>query len=332
MIVNSGDAFCFAVKGHELFYSKVFPALFPFVVCVNTLSALKAFDCVGSGIFGTILRFFIACLSGAPAGSILYSQSNDDIYKSVLSALNNPPSPAFIISAVCVGMLGGTGVLPAVLLSVSCYGSALILTILFSLFTRNEIFFSAKEDTRNGAIFPAQRSLVEVFPQAVFDAVKTMLKIEGMVVFFSVFAGMLTEFRLLNALPKGLQASLLGANEMTTGVLRITSLDIAPRLKYALTACCLSFGGICVFMQANAVSRVRALPYLVAKLIQSALSFALCTLLFPLFFRGAAPVMSTTAQRMFTGGANALGIILICATASVFAILGAIFFTGRTRA
>lgn len=332
MIINSGEALCFAVKGHELFCSKVFPALFPFVVCVSTLSALNAFDCAGQGVFGVILRFFIACLSGAPSGSILYSKIDDDTSKSVLCALNNQPSPAFIISAVCVGMLGASGILPAVLLFVSCCGSALIPTILYSLFNRDKIFFSANDTPRNGAIFPAQRSLVDVFPTAVFDAVKTMLKVEGMIVFFSVFSGILTGFQLWNALPKVFRAAILGVIEMTTGALYITSLDIAPRLKYALAAWCLSFGGVCVFMQANAVSGVRALPYLAAKLIQSALSFALCLTLFPLFVRGASPVINTTAQRLVAGGVNTLGITIICAISSVCAILGSVFFTGRTRA
>ena len=95
----------------------------------------------------------------------------------------------------------------------------------------------------------------------------------------------------------------------------------------------LSFGGICIAVQAMSVAKTQVLPYLITKLVQGLISALVCFVLFPLFHSGANAVINGLDSVLLTRNAIAIGEIAACAAlTSAAATIIAILFTGKTRA
>ena len=72
LILFSSSSMLGAARGFELFISSVFPALFPFFVCISILKRLGMFEIRGKNTAGAIIRIFlVSCISGCPTGSLL---------------------------------------------------------------------------------------------------------------------------------------------------------------------------------------------------------------------------------------------------------------------
>lgn len=330
-----------AARGLELFWRGVLPALFPFSVCIGCLKRLGFFDTDGrAGFFALLRMLLLGAIAGNPTGSMLMDAGRSDagrkeLQSSVYTALFNLASPVFITGAVCSRIFLFRTSTPALILFVSHYGSSIIL---FSLFFFADGTISGRHGSaayRSGCRPVSPRPLTgfgSVFPSALYEAAQTMLKLCAAIVFFVSLSEPMASSAVVCALPPAFRALAIGAFEMTNGISLLASAAIGARLKLSLTCLVLSFGGICIFMQANSISPVRASVYLVTKLIHGALAFYLCYALFPLFFRGSAPVFGSGGASFLAQRAlSTFQIGLICLIGSACASLAAVFASGRTR-
>ena len=329
-----------AIKGLELFAHGVFPALFPFCVCIGCLKRLGFFDTRGDlGFWGLFRRFMLGALAGNPTGSMLMESADNRnggmsaANRSVYCALFNLASPVFILGTVGSRLFSFKTPLPAILIMLCHYGSAFILFCAY--------YAATKRGFRKGAggvkqafeqsTLPSSKwgtGMISVFPSALMDALTTMLKLCGTIVFFVSLTELMPPISALSA-PIG--SLLVGMLEMTNGLDMLAALRLSPQIALSLTCFVLSFGGICIFMQANAVSPVRAAEYLSAKLIHGISAALLCYLIFPLFPADIS-VLSASSERLIQRSVTTLQIALLCLIVSAAASLGAVLTAKRTRA
>lgn len=284
---------------------------------------------------GTVLRIFaISCISGSPSGTMLTDTAFggavpalDERKRSELCAITNLASPVFIVGTVCTKMFGEARLAP--LIAVCHYGTALILVLLFVLKSKQ----TAADFSNSRPSSPARTPLTSILPNAIRDSVSTILQIGGTLIFFMVIIGIFDAIGAANAFDPGLKGFLFGLLEMTNGIGMIAQANGNPQLKCAFICFVLSLGGICVYLQANGVARVRPAEYFKIKLIHAAASGAICYLLYPLFTARLAPVFSVLGDRLTMVRIVTMGEIALCgALASIIAALLAIFASKRTRA
>lgn len=350
-----------AAKGLELFAHGVFPALFPFCCCIGCLKRLGAFSArKDTGFFGLLRLMLLGAAAGNPTGSMLLGGLNSGgaggccgaggAWSSVYAALFNLASPAFIVGSVCSRMLRASSPRAAILLLGCHYLSAFVLFCIHYAFHQKRLRRAA-----NDRRAPARREAgfgdcekfgqfgrpdpIRVFPAALMETAETMLKLCGTIVFFVSLAELFSASPLLAPVCGTGRAVLTGMLEMTNGLSLLFLSEAGMRLKLSLACFLLSFGGICIFMQASAVSRVKAGAYLLAKLAHGALAFALCYLLFPLFFNESVSVFGSGG---LLGSGSSLGsalpralsmleVSLLMLTASAAACAAAVFMAKRTR-
>ncbi|MBR5949044.1 MAG: hypothetical protein IKZ82_10455 [Clostridia bacterium] len=335
-----------AVRGLELFAHGVFPALFPFSVCIGCLKRLGFFDMRESGGFFALLRlFFLGALAGNPTGSMMLATIGSEsegrlsaAERSVYTALFNLASPVFIIGTVGSRLFAFRSQLPALLLLMSHYISALLL---FSLcyVVKHSVGKVRRAEAYARASTPQIRSLssqdvslISVFPSALLQSITTMLKLCGTIVFFVSLTELFMRLPLLSSLQAPIRPLAVGMLEMTNGLSLIASSSLDLRSSLSLACFIMSFGGICIFMQANAVSPVRAGVYIAVKLAHGFFAALICFLAFPLFISGSVSVMGSGSERLLERTLTTLQIALLCFISSASAALSAIFISKITRA
>lgn len=356
-----------AAGGFELFMSSVFPALFPFFVCVSALRHIGVFTAHGGWSTAALFRIFIiSCISGSPSGSLLLhtSRQGDDPASirtvTVLSAFSNLSSPVFIIGTVCGRMLNASWLIP--LLMLSHYGSAFILFSCCVMNGRMRLGYEKKpaialESTvkqhrvpgcnpcrrgRNAKAEPKRKisgrtaqstHLAAALPHAIRDSVQTMLQIGGTLIFFMVIISVVDSTGITSGLNVTAKGTIFGAIEMTNGISLIASAECGMRLRVMLISAVLSFGGICVLFQAMGVAEIQPRTYISSKLLHGLLSALICFALYPIFSRHAEPANSTLGGNLVAERVISMMQMAVCAAlASALAALIAVFTARRTRA
>lgn len=331
----------YALEGYRLFLANVFPALFPFAVLVGFLARLGAFEPKkGGGPIRLVLKlFFICALTGAPSGSLLTQaafgangsaeQGRALAFRSRLSASLNLCCPAFVFGTVSVSMLRLGSFCRMAPLVIAHYLSALLLALIITFSHRKSGYFD-NNNLRNAGSGNAP-SIATVFPAAVYDAMQTMLKLLGTLVFFMIPVRLIDSFALLRFLNPAVRSVLIGMAEMTSGVASLAVLALPLRLKLALTAFLLSFGGVSVAMQAAAAAKTRLSDYLLVKLAGAFIAALIAYLTFPLF-PSASPVFGDTGFALAAQRTVSMAqVALLCLLCSSAAVLLAVFTARRTR-
>ena len=333
LILFSSSSMLGAARGFELFISSVFPALFPFFVCISILKRLGMFEIRGKNTAGAIIRIFlVSCIAGCPTGSLLTeicfggkSPSLSLKKRSMMSAICNLSSPVFIIGTVCTNMLQRPKL--AYLIALAHYGSAAIMIASFILINKKSFSFCTSSHPLGS------QGISSILPGAITDSVTTMLKLGGTLVFFSVIISILQDIPIINKLFPAEHAVLFGILEMTNGIGLIASSGVNIKTTCCIICSLLSFGGICIFVQASSVAGTDAVSYLSVKLVHAILAWLICFLLFPLFRADSLPVSSGMDETLVVSRALAIGELALCGLfASCFAILFSVLISGRTKA
>jgi hypothetical protein len=319
MIPYSSAAFDGAVSGMRLFAQTLLPSLFPFLVCAHYLTAAggRLISKLGkSPLSGLVFAVFTA-ICGTPSAAVLLNGIgvSDTKKSSFLCGFLNQAAPGFIIAALSYGFFGRSGLAPLFIIS-HCI-PAWVFSFLFTLKNREFIGKFERGVPNPEALFPA----------ALSDAVISVLRVGGTVVFFSVIHSIAAA-----ELPLGNSDGLIvpfvtGIFEMTNGLKLLSS---APsRINTALAAFVLSFGGLCIFTQMKLIfPPLQAPEYFSAKLIHAAASFIVAWFLFPLFGESV-PVFGKTEFGSITSSYTVFrGVSLLCFIAAcVFSVSAILVFS-----
>ena len=275
-------------EGLRLSVSVLIPSLFPFFICVNLTSALGLTG-VLARVFAPVMRrmFHVsgagctAVLCGAAGGYPSGAQCVAALYREgqlsraeaeYLLLFCNNAGPAFLFGAV--GTVLGIGMTGCLLLWAIHLLSALAVGLM-----------SRPKDAPNAALPPVQRANASgAVVEAVRSAGQAVLQITMFVAAFSVLARLLT-MAAAHILPDGVCTVLTGMLELSGGIAALANLPIALRWKLALASFFLGFGGLCVWMQTQAVLAPAGLSgcgMLLAKLAQGLLAVLITFFLAPL--------------------------------------------------
>ena len=183
-----------SAEGVQLWLTKVFPSLFPFLVACGILLRIGAAQRMGAALRPLMqplfhlpgiaaFPFFFGLLSGYPMGAKLTAQLYEQRQLSLadaqqLLAFSNCPGPLFLIGTVGVGFFG----MPAFgyLLWLSAFLGAVATGILF----RRKKFVPAFHSVS----VPSCQTLTEVLSASVADALRTILLIGGYLILFAVLS------------------------------------------------------------------------------------------------------------------------------------------------
>lgn len=258
----------YALKGASLFYFKVFPSLFPFVVLCNLLIYFNGIE-IYSKIFGTIITkpfrinknsslvIIISFLCGYPLGgkfaALLFEKGEIDFnsYNKLLSIASNP-SPFFVIATVGYSML--SNIYYGYILILSCYLSCIITGLLIKG-SSNKLPNPSKYVNR-------PLSLGEAMKNSINNGIESSLIVLSYIIIFSIIIGIIKSNRyfhtsfinlsILTHIKYSLLSSFfLSLIEMTNGCSLISSLNIPITIKLCFISFILSFSSFSIIMQVN---------------------------------------------------------------------------------
>lgn len=295
-----------ALVGVNLFATKVFPSLFPFLVITGIM-----IDCDGVNIYSKILGkllckplklpiectfvIVISMFCGYPLGAKyscdLYEKEIID-YATCQRLLNiaSNASPLFIIGSVGTSMLKNSHVGYFLLLCnyISCFIMAFIIP------TKN-ILINKKANIR---LSYSNKNIGNIINDSIKNAIKTCLSIGGFVILFSVITNIIKSNILFDIaikytknifnLDKNLiEAILLGVIEMTNGCYIASSLSINLYVKIIIISFFLGFSGFSIVSQVYSFTYKFNLPikkYIFMKIIQGLVASSVAAVLYRLPF------------------------------------------------
>ena len=294
MICASSQVIASCRLGLRLCVELILPSLFPFFVISILLSRLGFPALLGRWLSPAAARLFhisgagasaflIGLCGGYPLGAAYIADMEasgtiSTVEAERLLAFCNNSGPAFIIGVVGVGVFGSSGV--GLLLYAVHFLAAVCTGLLFR--GRGKVSSSLPESA------PPALPLARALPEAVHQAVGSVLSVCGFVVCFTVFTGLLdangffsfAAGRLASITGRELpwcRALLCGLLELGSGAGAMQGLAPSP-VNLALAAGLLSWGGLSVQLQTLAVlseSEMKGALHLAGRLISACLAAAM---------------------------------------------------------
>ncbi|ACS99882.1 sporulation integral membrane protein YlbJ [Paenibacillus sp. JDR-2] len=313
-----------ALRGLSIWWQVLFPALFPFFVISELLLGFgivhffgklldplmrPLFRLPGIGSFVVTMGY----VSGYPVGARLTAQLwEQGLVKRAegerLVAFTTTSDPIFLIGAVSVGFFHNAALAPV--LAVAHYGGAFIIGLLMRFHDRHEPVTESLRrapSRRSSRLVEATkamhearlldgRSLGKLLQDSIQSALRLMMVVGGLVVFFSVVMELLTHAGVVEALAEGLRllfgavglpakladAIVFGLFEVTLGARAAGEAGTGLMHQAAIAAWILSWGGLSVHAQVlSLLSRtdLRYMPLMLARLAHAFISVALVYLL-----------------------------------------------------
>lgn len=292
-------------KAISLWANAVVPSMLPFFILNALLQAAGGIELIGRCFRRPVKKllklpgeaaFILATgyCSGVPTGAAIIAELRK---KKILSqkdgnrllAFGSNVSPAFLLSAVSIAMLGNKAL--GTNLALIHYGtnfSLMLLTCLCSGANDRSADISAKSNE-------IQPISMEIITEAIFQSLRTIFLIGGIILCFFLFIAGILHTGLIRFFADAMQISfrnqqiieglLCGILEITAGSSQIAEAHLPLSLKFSLISAILAFGGLSASLQIASVIRHTDLSlgfYLKYKIIQGVLAFAI-SLQFPFF-------------------------------------------------
>lgn len=228
----------------DVFLTNVMPSLLPFFILADTLINYNYIYFLNK-IFKFKYSYLIlmSLFSGLPSNakyiSILLEKNEISNYDAnIMLSVTFFPNPMFVIGSIGTLMLKSAK-LGTVLLG-SIYISNLIIYILnYKKLNKKETHFLQN-----------QKSFVELIKTSVINNSKTLLVILGTIVIFTTLSNIIFEYIKVPQILEGIITSIF---EMTSGIKKISIINIPIEYKLILISLALSFSGISVLCQAFSI-------------------------------------------------------------------------------
>ncbi|WP_397327454.1 sporulation integral membrane protein YlbJ [Paenibacillus arenilitoris] len=330
MAVYPAETLSSSLRGLSIWWEVLFPALFPFFVISELLLGFgivhffgKLLDPLMRPLFGLpgIGGFVVTMgyISGYPVGARLTAQLWEQRLVTRtegerLVAFTTTSDPIFLIGAVSVGFFQNAALAP--LLAAAHYGGGLLIGFLMRFHDRRAAGSSRErgqaQDGRARMRRPSRiaealkamhearlldgRDLGKLVQDSVQSALKLMIVVGGLVVFFSVVMEMLTHAGVVELLAEAVRAifglvglpwqladaGVYGLFEVTLGSRAAGTAGTGLMHQAGIAAWVLSWGGLSVHAQvASLLSRtdLRYRPFILARMVHGFVAVALVYLL-----------------------------------------------------
>lgn len=330
MLINPQETVAAAAFGFTLWYTTVFPALFPFFVVAELLIGLGFVKILGLWLEPIMRPIFnlpgcsslvvvMGFTSGFPVGALLtrklYEQQmlTTDEAERLVSFTNNS-SPLFIVGAIGVGMFGSPSA--GYLLAAGHYLSNLLIGILGRFRTPRHKLSYPKQNHDNSTIVAINtpvNSFGTILGNSVNNALNSILAVGGFIVIFSVITRMLTHWGFITLMAHFLTKILsflklsyplayglsMGLFEITLGSKTVAASNYPEMLPMLLVvSAILAFSGLSIIAQITSI--VAGMPislsfYLKNRILQILLSVGITYLIYKLLPAHAISTMGAAA-------------------------------------
>lgn len=306
LIISSPATFTSGtVSGLQLFFYKVFPGLFPFMILTKLLTELGVlyrftgkFDKFSRKVFGTpgvsLYCFLMSIISGYPIGAKIIGDlhekgliTTEDAQK--MSVFCTTSGPIFVIGTVGLFMFKNYTL--GIIIYASHILSSIVLGILFNLFSKKKakvpssspiIEFTKKENILSECVNSTINSLFVVAAYITMFYLVTEL-LESLHFFDMVINVASPLLSNLHIDPQYLRSTMYGILEVTRGCQELSL--ISGNASLVLASGVLSFSGLSIIMQSMAFlknTKIKAHKFVFTKILHAALSSLICLLLISL--------------------------------------------------
>jgi len=332
MLINPRETVAAASFGFHLWYSTVFPALFPFFIVAELLVALHFVDILGIWLEPVMRPIFrlpgcsslvvvMGFTSGFPVGALLTRRLYE---KQMLTAneaerlvsFTNNSSPLFIVGAIGVGMFANPTA--GYLLAAGHYLSNLLLGFIWR-------FKSEPQSTaclyRLNQQLPASvnesdvelNGIGKILGNAISSALNSILAVGGFIVIFSVLTRMLSYWGFIDLMAAVLVKLLavfelsyplayglsMGFFEITLGAKTAVAASGSEALPTLLVvSSILAFSGLSIIAQIMSVvagTPIRLSFYLLARAIQMVFSIIITYIIYRFFLTNTISTMTLSS-------------------------------------
>jgi sporulation integral membrane protein YlbJ len=287
-----------AQKGITLWASSVLPALLPFFICANFMTALglpayigRIFEKPFQKLFGapgvSAFIFSISITSGYPMGAKLigdFGRSGAVTRNEARQMLTfcSTSGPLFMLGAVGAGMLASPAA--GAVIALSHYIGALLNGLIYRLFLSNKP--GVRGVSATGRINITKGSLLELFTDSMISSFRSLGIICGYIVLFMMITDFIQYSGVLEPLRTDYGRSFIkGCLEMTVGCSGIADSAEANLLfKCVLCSFLISFGGISVYAQSMSMLsglNIGSVYYFITKLSHGVLAGAVALFVGP---------------------------------------------------
>lgn len=300
-------------KGVSLWASSVLPALLPFFICANFMTALgfpilvgKIFEKPFRKIFGSpgasAFIFSISITSGYPMGAKLIGDMGrrNEITKAEAKRMLtfcSTSGPLFMLGAVGAGML----ISPAAgaVIAIAHYLGAILNGILFRFLSPTNGWDRKEKKGKGFQEYHSEKiknhynlkvpkdTILEIFTDSIVSSFKALGIICGYIVLFTLITDFIQFSGVLNGVDSPIIKGMIkGFFEMTIGCNSIAMIpNLSLSMKCIICAVIISWGGLSIFAQSmSMLSGLDISPwyYIFVKLIHGALSGFVAFLISPM--------------------------------------------------
>ena len=340
IIINPVLCINSTILGAKLFFYKVFPSLFPFLVISSLIVSFNGIH-IYSKIFGLplckplrvptqcSLAIIISVLCGYPIGAKycceLFEKKYIDL-KTCQRLLNiaSNASPLFLIGAVGTSMLSSPTI-GYLLLITNCM-SCIIMSFILPATDYTNI-------TKEAPVY-SEENFGNILKASIDNSIKTSLSIGGFIILFSVinnyiknniiFNIALNKISLLLNISKDiLQGFFLGLIEMTNGCYLVSSSSTTMYCKVAIISFLISFGGISILTQVYSFTYKHNLSmkkYTFRKFLQGLISALLSLIMYYLISIKSTITIFNYNYRSSFSSLITISLILLILPLSIYAI------------
>lgn len=285
-----------AQKGISLWASSVLPALLPFFICANFMTALglpayigKVFEKPFQKLFGapgvSAFVFTVSITSGYPMGAKLIGDfgRTGAISRSEAKRMLtfcSTSGPLFMLGAVGAGMLASPAA--GAVIALSHYLGALLNGLLYRFLSPEP----SRSHGKSSTVSVRKGTLLDIFTESMITSFRALGIICGYIVLFMMITDFLQFSGMMNALRADWGRGLLnGCLEMTVGCSGIAQ-SAGLTLFYQCILCTflISFGGLSVYAQSMSMLaglNVGSIYFLIIKLTHGLLAGLVAWLLGP---------------------------------------------------
>jgi sporulation integral membrane protein YlbJ len=294
-----------AKKGITLWASSVFPALLPFFICANFMTALGIPQVIGKALERPFRRMFdvpgvasfvftVSITSGYPMGAKLIGDlgRSGEITRNEarrMVAFCSTSGPLFMLGAVGAGMLASPAA--GTVIALSHYVGAILNGFLYRTMVPKDMRLADKKwvDPKNikKSHGTGTENMLDLLTEAMLSAFRSLFLICGYIVLFMLLTDLIQYSGALNRIDsESVRGLIKGLFEMTVGCSSIAGSD-ELKLLYQCIICSflISFGGLSVCAQSMSMLsglRIGTSFYLTAKLAHGLFAASVAAVIGPL--------------------------------------------------
>ena len=304
MLTESSSILLSMKFSFTIWIDNIFPSLFPFFVLAEILIGLGFVDFLGELLNPFMQKVFklkgetgfvlaMSMISGFPSGAkytkTLYDQKIiDEEEASKLLTFTHFSSPMFILGTISLSFLNNKEV--GLFILVIHYLTNFIIGLIFRNYyishsnnIKTTISLKKAFALMHQKRIASMDNIGSIISNALINTINTLLLILGVMSMFLTITAIINNNLNLNLYTSSI---LNGLFEMTQGLKYISLLDFPLKTKTLLSTLLISFGGLSVHMQVITIiseTKIKYLPYLVARIMQALIASLLVYILFDLW-------------------------------------------------